>query len=136
MSNRDEHKILIVDDDSFIRSTIRAVLRAIGRFNVQEAEDGDAGLVSVDSFRPDVVLCDVNMPHMGGLQFVALLRAHPDTMIRATPVVMLTAHAEQATVADAARLKISGYLIKPVSPQRLGALLAKILRRQTALPAS
>ena len=105
MSSLDGRKVLIVDDDRFIRSTLRSVLHAIGRFNIQEAEDGDAGLVSVDSFRPDVVLCDVDMPNMGGLEFVALLRAHP--AIRDTPVVMLTGHAEQNTVADAARLKIS-----------------------------
>lgn len=134
MSSRAGRKILIVDDDRFIRTTLRAVLRAIDRFDVQEAEDGDMGLVNVDNFRPDVVLCDVDMPHMGGLEFVAMLRAHPAPTIRDTPVVMLTSHAEQATVADAARLKISGYLIKPVSPKRLGALLDKILGRRVALP--
>jgi len=127
------HKILVVDDDRFIRATIRAVLRAIGRFEVAEAEDGDAGLVRVDTFKPDVVLCDVAMPQMSGLQFVSLLRSHPTAAIRQTPVVLLTGHADAETVAEAARLAISGYLIKPVSPKQLGTLLDKILARRAAV---
>lgn len=121
------HKVLVVDDDRFIRETIRLVLRAIDRFAVAEAGDGDAALVLTDSFQPDVVLCDITMPRMGGLQYVAHLRKHPNPRMRRTPVVILTACAEEATVHDAVRLRISGFLVKPVSPKALGMYLHKIL---------
>ncbi|MGA3399537.1 MAG: response regulator [Acetobacteraceae bacterium] len=127
MSNLEGRKILIVDDDRFIRSTIRLVLRAIDRFVIAEADDGDVALVRTDEFKPDVVLCDITMPRMGGLQFVAQLRTHPERRMRETPVVILTGNAEETTVRDALRLQISGFVVKPVSPRALGAQLHKLL---------
>lgn len=123
-------KILIVDDDRFIRSTIKVVLRAVGRFAVAEADDGDTALMKTDEFKPHVVLCDITMPRMGGLDFVAQLRCHPDARMRETPVVMLTGHADESTVQDAVKLQVSGFLVKPVSPKALGAQLRRILGRQ------
>ena len=125
-------KILIVDDDRFIRHTIKLVLRAIDRFEVAEADDGDAALVKTDEVKPDVVLCDITMPRMGGLQYVAQLRRHPDPRMRQTPVMILTGVAEEATVQDAVKLQISGFLVKPVSPKALGAYLRKILGTRQA----
>jgi len=124
----DALKILVVDDEPFMRSTIKAVLRAIGRFLVEQADDGEAALEAVARFKPDLVLCDVRMPRMDGLQFVERLRARPDASLRDTPVVMLTADAEQGTILDAARLNVDGYLLKPVSPKRLGDHLQAVLR--------
>jgi two-component system, chemotaxis family, chemotaxis protein CheY len=116
-----------VDDEPFMRSTIRAVLRAVDRFVVAEAEDGDSALDAVLTFKPDVVLCDVAMPRVDGLAFVARLRQHQNMVVRGTPVVMLTGHAEEETVLGAFRLQISGFLVKPVSPKALGAKLRSIL---------
>jgi len=127
MSNLEGRKILVVDDDRFIRSTIKLVLRAIDRFVIAEADDGDVALVRTDEFKPDVVLYDITMPRMGGLEFVAQLRSHPAERMRLTPVVILTGHAEEATVHDALRLHISGFLVKPVSPKALGVHLHKLL---------
>jgi two-component system, chemotaxis family, chemotaxis protein CheY len=127
MSKLEGRKILIVDDDRFIRGTIKLVLRAIDRFAIAEADDGDVALVRTDEFKPDVVLCDITMPRMGGLQFVAQLRTHPDRRMRETPVVILTGHAEEATVRDAMRLQISGFVVKPVSPKALSVHLHKLL---------
>lgn len=127
MSNLDGHKILIVDDDRFIRQTIKLALRGVGRFIVAEADDGDVALVKTDSFKPDVVLCDITMPRMGGLQYVAQLRRHPEPRMRDTPVVILTGQAEESTVHDAVRLQISGFLVKPVSVKALGGYLRKTL---------
>jgi CheY-like chemotaxis protein len=122
--------VLVVDDDPFMRVTIKAVLRAVGCVDVTEAENGDAALVEVDKRRPDVVLCDIVMPGTGGLQFVEQLRQHHDAQTRDTPVLMLTGHTEGSLVRDAMRLKIAGYLIKPVSPELLAAQLEKIVARR------
>jgi two-component system chemotaxis response regulator CheY len=129
-------KILIVDDDRFIRNTVKLVLRAIDHFVIAEADDGDVGLVRADEFKPDVVLCDITMPRMGGLQFVAQLRKHPQQQMRDIPVVILTGQAEETTVQTAVKLQISGFLVKPVSPKTLGAYLQKILGKNQSTPAS
>lgn len=120
-------KVLVVDDDRFIRETIRLVLRAIDRFVVAEADDGDVALVETDNHKPDVVLCDITMPRMGGLDYVAHLRRHPDPRLRNTPVVILTGRAEESIVHDAVKLQVSGFLVKPVSPKALDTYLRKIL---------
>ena len=95
MGSLEGRKILIVDDDSFIRSTIKLLLRAIDHFVIAEADDGDVAMVETDRFKPDVVLCDITMPRMGGLQYVAQLRKHPDARMRDTPVVILTGQTEE-----------------------------------------
>jgi two-component system, chemotaxis family, chemotaxis protein CheY len=134
MTQLDGLKILIVDDERFIRGTIKAVLRAVGRFDVTEADDGDVALLEAERSKPDVVLCDITMPRMGGLRFVELLRKHPETSMRETPVVMLTGHAEEATVIAASKLRIDGYLIKPISPKQLDVQLRKVVGRRQPPP--
>jgi CheY-like chemotaxis protein len=126
MINFDGRRILVVDDEPFMRLTIRTALRAIGHFDVADADDGDVALVQVDSFKPEIVLCDIAMPRMGGLQFVEQLRKHPEERMRRTPVLILTGYAEKKTVLVASRLQISGYLIKPVSPKLLCVRLQSI----------
>lgn len=130
MSDFDGRKILVVDDDRFIRTTIKLVLRAIGHFVIAEADDGDVALVQTDAFHPDVVLCDIAMPRMGGLEFVAQLRCHPDARMQQTPVVILTGTADESVVLDAVKLQVSGFLVKPIAPNKLGAYLRKILGHQ------
>src|SRR5580704_17877528 len=127
MTTLDGIKILVVDDEPFMRMTIKAVLRAAGRFDVLEADDGDVALPEVERWKPDVVLCDINMPRMGGLRFVELLRRHPEAHMRETPVIILTGRAEVTTVVAASKLQINGYLVKPVSPKQIGDLLQKVL---------
>jgi DNA-binding NarL/FixJ family response regulator len=136
MSKLEGLKILIVDDEPFVRRTIKAVLRAIDRFDVAEAGDGDVALDLVATFKPDLVLCDIAMPRMGGLQFVSQLRANQDEALRRTLVVILTGRADKPTVLDAARLQVSGFMVKPVSPKLLGAHLQTIFANRVAAPAA
>jgi CheY-like chemotaxis protein len=127
-------KVLIVDDEAFMRRTIKAMLRVVGRFLVEEADDGDAALALLPTFRPDIVLCDIQMPRIDGLQFVQQLRNHREGDLRETPVLMLTVSADEATILDAARLQVSGYLVKPVSPKLLGSHISAIVRTRPPEP--
>lgn len=129
----DALKVLIVDDEPFMRRTIKIMLRAVGRFMVDEADDGDTALNLMPIFMPDLVLCDVRMPRLSGLQFVEQLRTHPVECLRNTPVLMLTVDAGEATILNAARLKVSGYLVKPVSPKQLGRHINAIFHGQPAV---
>ena len=134
MTNLDGIKVLVVDDEPFMRKTIRAVLRAAGRFVVTEADDGDVALIVAEKFKPDVVLCDITMPRMGGLRFVELLHQHPKSSMRDIPVIILTGHAEEATVIAASKLRINGYPIKPISPKQLSDQLRIVLVTRQAIP--
>jgi two-component system chemotaxis response regulator CheY len=116
-------RILVVDDEPFIRRTVKSILRVVGQFQLDEAEDGESALAMVTSFRPDVVFCDVGMAPMDGFTFLDRLRQHEDEAVRKTRIVMLTADASEATVKTALRLKPDGYLIKPVSPRKVASLL-------------
>jgi CheY-like chemotaxis protein len=134
MTSLDGIKILVVDDEPFMRTTIRAVLRAAGRFDVADADDGDIALAEVELWKPDVVLCDITMQRMGSLRFVELLRKHPDAHMRETPVIMLTGRAEVTTVIAASKLQINGYLVKSVSPKQIGDQLQKVLGNRQPAP--
>ena len=121
-------RILILDDEPFMRRTIKAMLRVVGRFAVTEAGDGETALRLLPTARPDVVLCDISMEPMNGLQFVQRLRSHSDPRLRAMAVVMLTVHADEPTIQAVADLGINGYLVKPISPKLLGDRLGAIFR--------
>lgn len=115
--------ILLVDDDEVCRINVR---RAFDKGKLTNplfhAEDG---LQALEILRGDVlprdrrlVLLDMHMPRMNGLEFLRALRSDPE--IHATPVVMLTASEDHRDRAEAYRLNVAGYLIKPV---RLGAFV-------------
>ncbi len=125
-------RVLIVDDDRFMRMTIKAIVSGAGRFVVAEAVDGTDALAKVAEFRPDLVLCDVGMAPMGGIAFVEALRTQADEAQRGIPVIMLTADATEATIVTAAKFQISGYLLKPLSSQRVANLLRTIFNPQDA----
>jgi two-component system chemotaxis response regulator CheY len=124
-------RILIVDDEPFLRTTVRLVLRQVGRFEVADADDGETALAKIDKFRPDLILCDIGMGGMSGLDFVARLRRLPDPKLARTPVVMLTADADVATVQEAIKAGVNGYLVKPVSAKMLAARLEQLLPATT-----
>jgi two-component system chemotaxis response regulator CheY len=130
MNDRAPKRILIVEDDRFMRITVKAIVAAAGRFVFEEATDGTDALGKLADFRPDLVLCDVGMAPMGGIAFVEALRALPDEALRGIPVIMLTADATESTILTAARFQISGYLLKPVSAKRVAALFHTIFEQQ------
>lgn len=129
MSDQELRRILVVDDEPFMRKTVKAMLRMIGRFTVEEAEDGMAALVKIGQFRPNLIICDVGMAPVGGIEFVERLHRLTDAVLRAAPVIMLTADRNEATIKTAARLKLAGYLVKPVSPKQLGVLVNAVIRQ-------
>ena len=130
MNTHKLERILVVDDEPFIRRTVRSILRVVGQFELEEAADGESALTMVSSFRPDVVFCDVGMAPMDGFAFLEKLRHHEDAALRKTRIVMLTGDASETTVKTALRLKPDGYLIKPVSPRKMAALLESMFGLQ------
>jgi two-component system chemotaxis response regulator CheY len=101
---------LLIDDEYFIRATMRQLLYQLGILDVQEAADGASGLMQVKVSEPDIIFCDIHMPVLDGLTFVRELRATSQI-----PVVMLTSDQAEKSVVMAKNLKVNGYLVKPVS---------------------
>ena len=100
-------RVLLVDDDDFFRSGLAALLRARG-LHVVDAEGGAAALRRVSVQRPDVVLMDLNMPGMSGVEATRELQR----IAPGLPVVMLTATTDHDRVLEAVRAGASGYLLK------------------------
>ena len=129
-------RILVVDDEKFMRQLLVRLLDEIGFSVVEVAEDGHDAITKIS--RPDVtfdvVICDLSMPKMGGLEFVSALRAMDDPAVRDVPVIILTGHSQKSHVLAAARLGVSGFLVKPVSRQILDTRIRKAVERQPADP--
>ena len=120
-------KVVVVDDDHYMRKVVRTMLMAIGVRNIFEASNGAAGLESIKVNNPDVVIVDWEMPHVDGLQFTRMVRSpntfpHPDV-----PIILLTGHADRWRVLEAARFGIHEYLLKPVSTKALLERIVSVL---------
>src|SRR5688500_8842481 len=112
--------ILVVDDDLNVRELLRLHLSAAG-YEVQVAQDGIAAGYLVLRRPPDLIISDINMPHMDGFEFVAALKA--DKSLPQIPVIFLTT--EEEGDQRGKELGAVGYLTKPVRSDRLLALVAQ-----------
>jgi CheY-like chemotaxis protein len=113
-------RILVVDDDESIRQLLRLHLSAAG-YEVQVAEDAIAAGYLVLRSPPDLIISDVNMPHMDGFEFVSALKA--DTTIPDIPVIFLTTFEEGDERGK--ELGVVGYLTKPIRADRLLSMVVQ-----------
>ncbi|WP_040477161.1 response regulator [Paramagnetospirillum caucaseum] len=118
-------KVLVIDDQEFVRTIVKKMLQQVGVGTVVEAHDGNSGLETVERERPDVVVCDVQMRPVDGFGFVKSLRALP--FGRDLPVIMLTAHTDATTVGRAKELDVNAFLAKPVLPPALKDKIVKVM---------
>lgn len=109
-------KVLLVDDHVMVRAGLTALLQAFEDLELAgEAPDGEAALMAYDRFKPDVVLMDVMMPRMGGIESVRRLRQkHPDAR-----VVMLTSYGGEDQVQGAIEAGAMGFLLKNATAEEL-----------------
>ncbi|MGS1076838.1 response regulator [Pseudoxanthomonas beigongshangi] len=109
-------RIALADDQALVLSGLKALLGGFEQFAVvAEATDGEGLLAALDGKPVDVVLCDVRMPGLGGLEVCARLRRLPD----APPVILLTTFDDPGQALAAARAGARGYLLKDASPLEL-----------------
>ena len=126
-------RILVVEDEEDILELVRFNLAKEG-FQVDGLASGEEALHAVRAHPPDLVILDLMLPGMDGLELCRRLRAEAAT--QALPIVMLTAKSEEADVVTGLALGADDYLPKPFSPRVLVARVKAVLRRgQTALPA-
>ena len=111
--NIEDARILVVDDDAVMRQFVLNLLRRLGVSQFQEANDGQSGITAAANFWPDLVLSDIHMSPVGGLEFVKLLRGHASPELRKVPVLLMTADSRPDTLKESVTLGIAGYIVKP-----------------------
>ena len=121
------HDILIVDDESLNIDVAQAYLELAGYVNIQTTEYSLEAMGLIESFRPDLVLLDIHMPHLSGLEILKTVRA--DARLATTPVIILTATATSETKLEALECGATDLLPKPVHQAELLARIAAIMRR-------
>jgi two-component system response regulator AtoC len=119
-------RILVVDDEENIRLVLRTLLKKHG-YEVEVADSGEAALGALESFDPDVILTDVRMPRMGGLDLLATLKAkqHPAT------VIVMSAYGNVDLAIEAMKAGAYDYVSKPFKPDEIVLALRKAEERET-----
>jgi two-component system chemotaxis response regulator CheY len=120
-------RVLVIDDNDFMRETIAAMLRDIGFRDVTEARDGHDALRQLELANPGLIICDIEMKPMDGLDFVEALRVHAWPRAKEIPVIFLTVHTEAPIVKRAAKLGVDAYVVKPVQKKQLEARIITVL---------
>jgi two-component system, chemotaxis family, chemotaxis protein CheY len=118
--------ILIVDDSGTMRKIIMRGIRQAG-FKVEsfgEAGDGLEGLAELEKSSYDLILSDINMPNMSGLEFVDSVR---ERFGSGTPIVMITTEGSDEIMTEAKAKGANGYIKKPFTPDKLQACLSKLI---------
>jgi two-component system phosphate regulon response regulator PhoB len=124
--------ILIADDEPHVVELVRVTLED-DRVRVFDAGDGRGALAIAEALGPDLVLLDVHLPDVSGLEVCRRLRKHP--RLAATKVIMLTAAAQQDDLARGFSAGATDYLTKPFSPVRLLSLVERLMPRLAWPPA-
>jgi two-component system, NtrC family, response regulator AtoC len=119
-------RVLVVDDEENIRLVLRTLLKKHG-YEVEVAESGEAALALVDSFGPDVILTDVRMPKMGGLDLLATLKAKQQP----ATVIVMSAYGSNDLALEAMKAGAYDYISKPFKPDEVVLVLRKAEERET-----
>ena len=125
MTNRPIHprvqalKVLVIDDEHYMRKVTRTILTAIGVRTIIEATDGMTGLEIARGQAPDLIIVDWEMPVIDGCQFIRMVRSPGEFPLPDTPIIMLSAHSDQWRVVESARVGANEFLRKPVSIKTL-----------------
>ncbi|MGD2147827.1 MAG: response regulator transcription factor [Anaerolineae bacterium] len=118
-----ESSILVVDDDPTVSEVVSLYLERAG-YRVQVREDGEAAIESLERSLPDLVVLDLALPKVGGLEVARWLRARADT-----PIIMLTARGRESDRILGLELGADDYVVKPFSPGELVSRVKAVLRR-------
>ena len=118
-----ESTILYVEDNAVNRRLVRDLLRHT-TYKLIEADDGEAGVAKALEMHPNLILMDIQLPKMSGLEAMRRLRANPVTA--ATPIVAITSFALSGDDQKAKNAGATAYLAKPYSPRDLLALIRKL----------
>ena len=117
-------KILVVDDSALMRSFARGSLKQLKINNVDEAENGEEALLKLKKDMYDLVLSDLHMPNMNGLELLKAVRS--DSNLKDIPFIMMTLDGKKDVLLEAVKEGLNDYILKPVTAGPLGQKLKKV----------
>jgi two-component system, response regulator PdtaR len=120
----DRTRVVIADDESLIRMDLREMLTNLGYLVVGEASDGRAAVHLARELKPDIVIMDIKMPDMDGIEATQIM-----TSERLAPVLLLSAYSQQELVQRARQAGVAGYLVKPFRESDLPPAIEVALAR-------
>lgn len=123
-------RVLIADDNAFMRQILKTVLRGFGIKHTFEANDGTDAFSVMSAHQVDVCLMDIEMAPMNGLEFTRRLRRVIDPATAATktlPVILVSSHARVEVIEKARAVGANSFVVKPVQPKALRARMIKAL---------
>jgi len=122
---RKSRKTLVVDDQPNIRRVVRAYLETVQKCEVIEAENGVDAIKKLLASPVDLIITDLVMPEMTGLELVGYLRRHES--FRQIPIIMLTSQGDETDRRKALALGVNDYLVKPFAPLSMKPVVEKYL---------
>src|SRR5205814_5165090 len=125
---QDKSRVLVVDDEPQITRVLRTVLTSQG-YQVRTAAEGEAALANFAEFRPELVITDLYMPHMDGVELCKRIRA-----MSAVPIIVLSVKGEERTKVEALDSGADDYVTKPFGIDELLARVRAALRRGSGEP--
>jgi two-component system, chemotaxis family, chemotaxis protein CheY len=120
-------RVLVVEDNPFMRNLVRNMLGNIGVKKIFEAGDGIAALELIRTVTPDIIVLDWEMPLLNGPELVRIVRSPGVFPLPDIPIIMLSAHGERWRILEAAKLGVNEFLCKPVSAKALFDRMLSIL---------
>lgn len=120
-------RILVIDDEEFVRKIIVQILGRLNIRKVSQAEDGADGMKKTLIMKPQLVLCDIHMEPVDGMKYLSTIRGLNQPEIAKTPIIFLTSDAGQEKVMRARELNVLGYMVKPVSVNDIKKQITQIL---------
>jgi two-component system chemotaxis response regulator CheY len=121
-------RVMLIDDSKTMRNIQRTMLTQMGFETLEEAQDGQDALSKLGAFRPELILCDWNMPNLDGLEFVKQARSRGC----AAPIIMVTTESEKTKVVTAIRAGVNNYVVKPFTQEVLSARITETLSKAKA----
>ena len=112
-------RFIIIDDNTYIRRVLRALLYGFGAREVFEAEDGAAGLEAFMAHSPDIVITDWEMPILDGIEVTRMIRQPSSNSNPFVPIIMVSAYSEKRRVIEARDAGVTEFLVKPISAKSL-----------------
>lgn len=118
---------MVIDDSKPIRQLVSFTLEG-AKYEVCAAVDGQDALTKVPGFSPNLIICDVNMPNMGGIDFVRTIKnGEQFAQYRSTPIVMLTTESSEKKRSEGQLAGAKAWMVKPFLPERLLSVVEKIV---------
>ncbi len=124
MAGQDAH-ILVIEDDPSVQMLLKKQLAANG-FSVTVATDGLDGLMKLETLRPDLMICDVMMPNLDGLEFAKAIKSHDQT--KGIPIIFLTAKSDPRSMIEGINVGARFYVTKPFQIEDLVTKVQKALK--------